>query len=193
MSEMKRESLTNDSAIRIGLPEGELQGQALRALQNAGIQLQPKPGPQAVHSPSGNGAVEFVAVATNGGPRSLQSADPLGNGSEPRSTDSSLAWRRVDSNGAPNGTVTPLRSESGASNEAGEGLPDLPDAWYAMNIQDVRQQAIEWAEKSYLERILTETFGHIGNTAKRAGIGTRALYDRMKLHGLDKADYKRRS
>lgn len=84
------------------------------------------------------------------------------------------------------GGQAPLRS--GASG-AGNALA-LPSAWYELNIQEVRNKAIEWAEKEYLHHILSENRGHIANTAKRAGIGTRALYDRMKRLDLDKADYK---
>jgi len=66
----------------------------------------------------------------------------------------------------------------------------LPQEWYSLSIQDLRNKVTEWAERDYLDHILKENRGHIAQTAQRAGIGTRALYDRMKRLDLNKEDYK---
>ncbi|MEZ6004526.1 MAG: sigma-54 dependent transcriptional regulator [Planctomycetota bacterium] len=68
----------------------------------------------------------------------------------------------------------------------------LPAEWLNLSIRDMREEAIRWAETAYLGAILAENRGHIAKTAKRAGIGTRALYDRMKRYDLRKEDYKAR-
>lgn len=68
--------------------------------------------------------------------------------------------------------------------------PALPREWRELSIKELRDQAVSWAERQYLTNLLSETGGHIANTAHRAGISPRALYDRLKLYDLDKADFK---
>lgn len=46
-------------------------------------------------------------------------------------------------------------------------------------------------ERTYLHRLLRRHNGHLINTAKAAGITRRTLYTKMKLYGLDAADYRR--
>ena len=45
-------------------------------------------------------------------------------------------------------------------------------------------------ERDYLADVLTDTRGRIGEAARRAGISERALYAKMRRHGLDKAAFK---
>ena len=45
-------------------------------------------------------------------------------------------------------------------------------------------------ERTYLHRLLKRNNGHLINTAKAAGITRRTLYTKMKLYGLDAADYR---
>ncbi|MCB9916569.1 MAG: sigma-54-dependent Fis family transcriptional regulator [Planctomycetes bacterium] len=68
--------------------------------------------------------------------------------------------------------------------------PELPADWREQTLKEVREAAVARAERAYLDRLLTETCGHVGRTAERAGISPRALYDRLRRHGLDKDDYK---
>jgi len=64
------------------------------------------------------------------------------------------------------------------------------DEWKDLTIKEVRDQAVARAERSYLDLVLRDTGGVMADTAKRAGISPRALYDRMRRHGLDKQDYR---
>ena len=70
---------------------------------------------------------------------------------------------------------------------------ELPHDWSELSIKEVRERAVARAERAYLDALLTELDGHVAKTAERAGISPRALYDRMRRHGLDKDDYKRRT
>ncbi len=83
-----------------------------------------------------------------------------------------------------------LRSEPEASGSEEQLDGGLPAEWRSLSIKEVREHAVTRAERSYLAHHLTETKGHIGETAKRAGISTRVLYDRMKRYGLDKDAFK---
>jgi two-component system, NtrC family, response regulator AtoC len=53
----------------------------------------------------------------------------------------------------------------------------------------VGQAAIQ-VERTYLHRLLKRHDGHLINTAQAAGITRRTLYTKMKLYGLDAADYR---
>jgi len=69
----------------------------------------------------------------------------------------------------------------------------LPADWREIGIKEIRDRAAGQAERLYLDALLTETRGRVDRTAERAGISPRALYDRMRRHGLDKDDYKEES
>ncbi len=47
------------------------------------------------------------------------------------------------------------------------------------------------AERKYLVELLDYTNGRIGESAQFAGLTPRALYNKMKIHGLKKEDYKK--
>ena len=49
---------------------------------------------------------------------------------------------------------------------------------------------IENVERAYLTACLTEHRGKIKDVAEKAGITTRAVYNKMNLYGLAKEDYK---
>jgi DNA-binding NtrC family response regulator len=46
-------------------------------------------------------------------------------------------------------------------------------------------------EREYLRQLLESTKGHIGQTAKLAGMQPRSLFDKMKKHGLRKEDFRK--
>ena len=86
---------------------------------------------------------------------------------------------------------------------APRGLPPTPttareldenemERWIHKPIREVRRIAIEQCEKAYLSTLLRETNGRIGETAKRAGIETRSLYDKMKRYNLRKENFKKK-
>jgi DNA-binding NtrC family response regulator len=55
---------------------------------------------------------------------------------------------------------------------------------------EVREIVLNLAEREYLAKLLASTRGCIGETARRAGLQPRSLFDKMKKHGLHKEDYK---
>lgn len=56
--------------------------------------------------------------------------------------------------------------------------------------KEVREQVLERVERAYLEDLLRQTGGRVGETARRAGMRPRSLYEKMKRHGLCKEDFK---
>ncbi|NOY27230.1 MAG: sigma-54-dependent Fis family transcriptional regulator [Oligoflexia bacterium] len=51
-------------------------------------------------------------------------------------------------------------------------------------------RAVAQVERTYLQRLLKRNKGHLGNTARAAGITRRTLYTKMKAYGLDAGDYR---
>ena len=68
----------------------------------------------------------------------------------------------------------------------------FPEAWLDRSLKDVRRQVVGDIEKAYLEEHLRQAGGKIGETAKKAGIELRSLYDKMRRYGLAKEDFKPR-
>jgi two-component system response regulator AtoC len=54
-----------------------------------------------------------------------------------------------------------------------------------------RRMFLNHLEREYFKHLLESTKGHIGQTAKRANIRPRSLFDKMRKHGLHKEDFKR--
>jgi two-component system response regulator AtoC len=54
-----------------------------------------------------------------------------------------------------------------------------------------RRTFLNHLEREYFKRLLESAKGHIGQTAKRANIQPRSLFDKMRRHGLNKEDFKR--
>jgi DNA-binding NtrC family response regulator len=81
--------------------------------------------------------------------------------------------------------------ESGGSG-AGSAAPEpRAEPWLGATIKEVRDAAVARAEREYLRALLADTGGVLHETARRAGIGPRALYDRMKRYGLRQEDFQR--
>jgi len=55
---------------------------------------------------------------------------------------------------------------------------------------EARRDMLASFERAYLSQLLSETGGKIGETARRAGINARSLYDLMRRHGLRKEDFR---
>ncbi len=68
----------------------------------------------------------------------------------------------------------------------------VPQQWLQQPLQEARQQLLTEFERAYLTGLLTETRGRIDETARRAGIRPRSLFDKMKRLGLRKEDFRRR-
>lgn len=56
----------------------------------------------------------------------------------------------------------------------------------------MRERAVRELERDYLVRVLTEERGHLGATARRAGVNAKTLYEKMRAYGLRKEDFRRR-
>ena len=69
--------------------------------------------------------------------------------------------------------------------------PDaFPEEWLQKSLKEARKDVLEQFEKSYLTSLLTSTSGRVGEAAKKAGIDTRSLYDKMKKYSLDKKGFR---
>ena len=68
----------------------------------------------------------------------------------------------------------------------------LADGWPERPLKDVTAEAVEQIEKTYLSRLLSETNGRVGETAQRACIEPRSLFNKMKRYGLRKEDFRSR-
>ncbi len=81
-------------------------------------------------------------------------------------------------------TVRPPSDQAPAILEPANG-------WRDRTLADVRQEALAWVDRRYLDSQLTACEGRIGETARRAGITPRSLYTRMRQLGLRKEEYRR--
>ncbi len=66
----------------------------------------------------------------------------------------------------------------------------LPPAWHEQPLKAVREALIERLERMYLIAQLEATGGRIDETARRAGITPRALFDKMQRYRLRKEDFR---
>jgi len=63
-------------------------------------------------------------------------------------------------------------------------------SWKNKTLPEVCQEVADQAERLYLEMVLRETKGRVGQAAKIAGIHTRSFYNKMKRLGLQKENYR---
>ncbi len=68
----------------------------------------------------------------------------------------------------------------------------IPREWIQRTLRDVRREAVEKVEKEYLEALLAETKGRIDETAKRSGMNSRNLFEKMRKYGLQKEVFKKK-
>ena len=66
----------------------------------------------------------------------------------------------------------------------------VPREWLTLPLRDAREKLVTEFERAYLASLLESTGGRIGETAKKAGIQPRSLFDKMRRHGLKKEDYR---
>jgi len=67
---------------------------------------------------------------------------------------------------------------------------EVPSEWLARPLKELRNSMNADLERVYLAAMLRDTNGKIGQTAQRAGIDPRSLFDKMKQYGLEKDDFK---
>jgi two-component system response regulator AtoC len=83
---------------------------------------------------------------------------------------------------------TPRRGAGGDGGGA-SGLAS-PARWLEQPLSKARRACMSEFEKSYLLHWLEQTRGRVGETARRAGVNERTLYDLMKKHGLRKETFR---
>jgi DNA-binding NtrC family response regulator len=69
----------------------------------------------------------------------------------------------------------------------------FPRAWFEQPLREAREYLVVQFEKAYLCSLLKDSSGRIDETARRAGITTRALFDKMQRYALKKEDFKPRT
>ncbi len=67
-----------------------------------------------------------------------------------------------------------------------------PPVWLDKPLRQARRDVVTAFESAYLTHLLRETRGQITETARRAGINERSLYELMRRHGLRKEDFRAR-
>jgi DNA-binding NtrC family response regulator len=70
-------------------------------------------------------------------------------------------------------------------------LDSLGEDIMSLTLADARKRLLRRFESLYLRRLLEEEGGSVSETAARAGISPRSLYDKMKRHGLRKEDFRK--
>jgi DNA-binding NtrC family response regulator len=77
-----------------------------------------------------------------------------------------------------------------APRTSGRGSLALPEDWLDKPLRSARREVLEAFERAYLSGQLQATSGRIGETARRAGLDPRSLYEKMKELGLRKEDFR---
>lgn len=70
------------------------------------------------------------------------------------------------------------------------GSIELPGEWAQHGWKQVRAALLLDGEREYLTTLLQQSHGRVGEVARRAGISARALFDKMRRHGLRKEDFR---
>jgi len=71
---------------------------------------------------------------------------------------------------------------------------DLPLPAKTLNLEewkDIKEQALAKAEQAFLESALKQHQGDVKKVAEDMGITSRAVYSKLKKHGVNLADYRR--
>jgi DNA-binding NtrC family response regulator len=82
------------------------------------------------------------------------------------------------------------RGNGGTSDRGRSGSLALPGDWLDKPLRAARREVIESFERAYLSGQLQAAGGRIGETARRAGLDPRSLYEKMKELGLRKEDFR---
>jgi two-component system, NtrC family, response regulator AtoC len=82
-----------------------------------------------------------------------------------------------------------------ASTPAAPALHDddelgLPPHVLKKSLREAREVVLAEFERAYLKALMQETGGRINETAKRAGMEPRSLFDKLKRHGLKKESFR---
>ncbi len=97
--------------------------------------------------------------------------------------------RKITLNDLPEG-IRAQASEKGQLESVEKDASMFRAEWLERPWSEVREEALAGLECSYLSALLEATEGRVGETAARAGIQPRSLYEKMKRHGLRKEDFR---
>jgi DNA-binding NtrC family response regulator len=64
-------------------------------------------------------------------------------------------------------------------------------SWKDKTLPQVKNEVLDQIEKLYISMILKETEGRVGQAAKRSGIHSRGLYNKMKRFGMRKENFRK--
>jgi len=70
--------------------------------------------------------------------------------------------------------------------------PLIEEGWLDRPLPSARAELLAAFERRYLTRLLASTHGRLSETASRAGVNARTLFDLMRRHGLRKEPFKPR-
>jgi DNA-binding NtrC family response regulator len=87
-------------------------------------------------------------------------------------------------------SIAPADSPEAVSDAGLQDVVRLPEAWLEQSWKLVREGILVAGERAYLVAILSQTQGRVGEAAKRAGLSTRALFEKMRRLGLRKEDFR---
>ena len=82
------------------------------------------------------------------------------------------------------------RAEGGPHRTSDDALVRVPAEWSARPWKTVRERLVAAGERAYLQAVLAAVGGRVGDAARRAGISPRALFEKMRRHGLRKEDFR---
>jgi DNA-binding NtrC family response regulator len=152
----------------------------------SGEEITPDDLPESIRNLREGGSVKANTGASSTASGGTRSSAHIGTTARtsPAVTSSRVAAATDASPRAP-GSSRRSSSESATSPE-----PALPEVWLRKPLRQAREAMLIEFEHNYLHGLLTETGGKIGETARRAGIETRSLFDKMKKHGLRKEDFR---
>lgn len=68
--------------------------------------------------------------------------------------------------------------------------PGSPAEWIHRTWEEVRRTELDRVERAYFTTLLHVTQGRVSEAARRAGITPRALFDKMRRHGLRKEHFR---
>ena len=84
---------------------------------------------------------------------------------------------------------TDIQTEAVSDEDLREAV-EIDAEWLHKPWQDVRASVLERVERVYLVGLLQITNGRVGETARKAGLNPRSVFQKMKQHGLRKEDFK---
>jgi two-component system response regulator AtoC len=100
--------------------------------------------------------------------------------------------KKIDLSDLPEGISSPCRTAKPASGApaAGDTGRELPREWLERPLRELRREMLASFERDYFAALLRSTGGKVGETARRAGIQPRSLFDKMRRYGLQKEDFR---